>query len=91
MESIASFSYLKVADPPCDRSHRLGERAIWCVMEYGKLKPFRAIVLPILLTGNRDGLDVESIRVTCSIDARKQKARESSKVFPISKVKIRYF
>ena len=44
------FSYLKVADPPYDRSHRLGERAIRCVME--KLSPFRAIVIPILLTGN---------------------------------------
>ena len=40
----------KVADPPCHRSHRLGERALWCVME--KLLPFRASVLPILLTGN---------------------------------------
>ena len=34
VESIASFSYLKVADPPCYRSHHLGERAIWCVMEF---------------------------------------------------------
>ena len=58
----------------------------------------RVYVLPILLTGNRDGLDVESVRVPCSIDALKQKAMESSKVFPIpmsdaliSEVKIRYF
>ena len=50
VESIASFSYLKVADPPYRRSHRLGEIALWCVTE--KLLPFRAIVLPILLTGN---------------------------------------
>ena len=71
--------HLKDADPPCHRSHRLGERAIGCVME--KLLPFRATVLPILLTGNIDGLDVESIRVTCSIDARRQKA---SAIFPIS-------
>ena len=46
----SAFSYLKDADPPCYRSHRLGDRALWCVME--KLLPFRASVLPILLTGN---------------------------------------
>ena len=50
VESESPFSYLKVAEPPCYRSHRLGERALWCVTE--KLIPFRAIVLPILLTGN---------------------------------------
>ena len=50
VESIRLFSYLKDADPPYHRSHRLGERAVWCVTE--KLLPFRAIVLPILLTGN---------------------------------------
>ena len=33
---IRLFSYLKDAEPPCYRSHRLGERAIWCVMEYVK-------------------------------------------------------
>ena len=50
VESNPPFSYLKNADPPYHRLHRLGERALWCIME--KLLPFRAIVLPILLTGN---------------------------------------
>ena len=50
---IRLFSYLKDADPPYYRSHRLGERATGCVIV--KLLPFRATVLPILLTGNRGG------------------------------------
>ena len=50
VESLPPFSFLKDAEPPCYRSHRLGDRAGWCIME--KLLPFRAFVLPILLTGN---------------------------------------
>ena len=48
------FSYLKVADPPYDRSHRLGDRGVSFQMIplTEKLSPFRAIVIPILLTGN---------------------------------------
>ena len=50
VESESPFSYLKDADPPYYRSHRFGDRALWCIME--KLLPFRASVIPILLTGN---------------------------------------
>ena len=52
VESNPPFSYLKDADPPYHRSHRLGERALWCVMEYSSYLLERTIVLPILLTGN---------------------------------------
>ena len=51
VESESPFSLSERRRPTLSQVHRLGDRALWCIME--KLIPFRATVLPILLTGNR--------------------------------------